>query len=243
MSSLSDLDLDGVEEVTQDKLWTKLPPLECGVYDVIVTQAFIDESPKGAKILNLSIKFDADDRKLTLPIYFTSGTAKGGLPYYVNSKGVKRMSVGFTIFNDLAEAICQKKVSELDTEMRGVSVWDYSSKSEVTKKREVITEFTGQKVALGILNTLEDHYETPTTSRKVVKIDKVFQAETLCTVVELAAGVKAGEFVNSWKVANEGGIQDNREQSKDFDDKATGSDSDPFEVTEEAVVDTADPFA
>lgn len=205
---------------------------ESGLYDVVIDTAYIDSSASGAISANFIFKAQ-DGRTLNQTIYITSGEAKGRLPYYVRD-GKQIPLPGFTTANSIALLTVGEDITELDTETKVLSLWDYDAKKNTPQQKEVIMDLLGQEVTLGVLRVIEDknvknsagQYVPSGETRVINDIDKVFRTSDKMTTSEIRKGKTEAEYYSSWGDANTGKTRDKSEGKKG----ETGSASAPAPV-------------
>lgn len=185
-------------------------PLESGIYNFVIDNAYIDSSAGGAISVNFSFK-DQSGREMRSTQYITSGNTKGCLPYYIDKRsGEKRALPGYEIANDISLIAIGEVINEVETETKTLSLYDYVAKKDVPKQKEVIMDLLGKEVTLGVLKVIEDKnvkndqgaYVPSGEVRTINEIDKVFRTSDSMTVNEIRAEAKNAEFLEIWATKN-----------------------------------------
>jgi len=222
MSILKTLAVSKDMETETDRSPTGALPrvFESGVYDMVIDTAYIDSSASGAISVNFIFKAQ-DGRTLNQTVYITSGEAKGKLPYYVR-EGKKIPLPGFNTANSIALLTVGEEITELDTETKVLSLWDYDAKKNTPQQKEVIMDLLGKEVTLGVLRVIEDRnvknevgvYVPSGETRVINDIDKVFRTEDKLTTAEIREGKEEPEYYGKWSEANTGKTRDKSEGKK-----------------------------
>lgn len=205
---LGNIDSAAPQVEEKDVIFTGGQP-DSGLYPGTITLAYLSESQKGAVALNLHFTSDGG-RKIKNTIYFTSGKEKGKKTYYENKNGDRENLPGFSTAQALSLMTTGEEflVAANDTETKTVKLYDFDAKAEVPKQVEAIPAMMGERVVLGIVKTLENKrklneksgkFEPVAETREVIEIDKVFQDETLLTVIEVTKEVEEAKFVHDWE--------------------------------------------
>jgi len=200
---LDDLATDTAIEDSGDVLGGR-GPMESGLYDMVITMAFMDLSSGGAKSVNLTFE-DKNKKQLRITEYVTSGTAKGTKNYY-EKDGVKKYLPGFNSINSIAQLTVGKELGALDGEEKFVEVWDFDEGKMMPHKKFVLTELLGQTITVGVLKQVEDkNVKTdagtwvPSGDTKTLNvIGKSFRASDGKTLAEIKAEAPAAEFKDQW---------------------------------------------
>lgn len=187
--------------------------LDSGLYTSTVTLAYLTKSAGGAVGLVLNAKTD-QGRDIRQTIYMTSGDAKGNKNYY-EKDGQKSYLPGFIAANALALLSTGKEISELDTEMKVVKVYNYEAKAEVPTKVEVIVDLIGKEIVIGLIKQTVDKTQksdagvyVPTgETRDENEIDKFFRASDKMTTAEIRAAANEPTFYNTWAAKWQGQVR------------------------------------
>jgi hypothetical protein len=188
---------------------------DSGYYNFIVTMAYLQESSGGALGLFLTLKDKASGRELRNTQYLTGGRDKGQKNYY-EKDGEKNYLPGFLIGNSLAMLTTGKEISDLDTEEKVVSIYNFDAKADVPTKVPVLVDLLGKEINAGVLRVTEDktkkneadgkYYPTGET-RDVNELDKFFCAREgyeHFTTAEIKAKAEKPEFYAAWTEKNAG---------------------------------------
>ena len=215
MTMFKGLEDNGLEQA-QDRLGG-FQPLTTNIYEATIKAAFAAKSSGGA--MGITIMADVGGRDYRETIYVTN---KNGENFFVNQtdKTKKVPLPGFTVINDICLIACDKPLSQMETEQKVISLYDYDQKKEVPKPVDMITELLGKKVALGIVRQLENKsvkdsngvYQPTDETRESNVTEKVFHPEMKVTVVEAQNGKSTGEFWDSWLERNKDQVRDKRER-------------------------------
>lgn len=215
MSILKSLNTAGVNN-EKDTLGggSKFGPWESGVYDVVIDTAYMDASAGGAINVNFTFK-TSDGKELRSTQYITSGEAKGRLPYFIDKNGEKQFLPGYNIANAICLLTLGEEITELDTETKVLSLYDYTARKEVPQQKEVIMDLLGKEVTLGVLNVIEDknvkndagQYVPSGETRTINEIDKVFRTADKLTTAEIRAEQTEAEFYTKWAESNTGKVR------------------------------------
>lgn len=211
MSLLNALKVTDKVEEDRDSLGGN-SALETDAYLATVTLAYIKKSEGGAMGLFLHFK-TADGKDIRSNQYMTSGSAKGGLPYYIDKEGKKQYLPGFNIANALALLTVGKEISELDTEEKTVKLYSSEAKAEIPQQVQVVTALMGQEIIIGLVKQTVDktkknestkEYEATGETRDENEIDKLFRASDKMTKAEISAGATEPGFYTAWLEKNKG---------------------------------------
>lgn len=209
MNLFSSLTTDGLEE-SQDRLGGN-QPLSSDIYQATIKAVYITHSQSGAMAANLIA--DIEGREYRETFYITN---KEGKNYYLNQQNKKCPLPGFTVINDMCLIGAEAPLSDLNAEDKVLKLYDFESKSEVNKSVPVITDLIGKKVALGIVQRLEnknvkegDRYVPSAETRTFNAVDKVFHPTEKLTVAEALHG-KEPKFWDAWLKRNKNQVQDRR---------------------------------
>jgi len=183
-------------------------PLDTGLYDMTINQAYYTESKGGAVALNLHCT-GPNKESLKQTLWLTSGTAKGGHNYYMDKKGEKQYLPGFVIANAIALLGAKKKIGELPTEDKTIMLYNGAPdvKKEVPTVVKMVMGLVGKTVTLGImrqtidktkLNDATGQYDPTGDVRDENEIVKVFRASDGKTVAEIIAKSDTAEFKQKW---------------------------------------------
>lgn len=204
MLNLKTLTVDDSIQADKDTLGgSKFQAWESGIYDTVIELAYLDESKGGALSVNFTFK-TADGKELRQNIFVTSGKEKGQLNYYTDKDGNKKYLPGFTIVNDICALANGEMLSDVVTETRVLSLYNFDQKKEVPTKKEVLVDLIGKEITLGVLKIEQDKYNKPGEIQIINDISKVFRTEDHFTVNELKASEAEATFYTAWKEKNTG---------------------------------------
>lgn len=189
--------------------------LDSGVYPAKVTLAYLQKSQGGALGLVLHLATDAG-KEIRQTLWMTSGTAKGGLNYYVDKDGNKQYLPGFNMANSLALLTVAKEISQVQTEQKVVNVYSSTAKAEVPTNVEMLVELLGQEILVGLIKQTVDktqkndagEYVPTGESREENEIDKLFRARDSKTTAEIKAQAPEAAFIHTWKKKWDGQVKD-----------------------------------
>jgi hypothetical protein len=184
-------------------------------YNFTVTMAYLQESSGGALGLFLTLKDKASGKELRNTQYLTGGRDKGQKNYYEDKQGEKQYLPGFLIGNSLAMLTTGHEISDLNTEEKTISIYNFDAKAEVPTKVPVLMDLLGKDINAGILRVTEDKtkkgddgvYRPTGETRDVNEIDKFFcakEGKEHYTTAELIAKAEAPEFYKAWTEKNAG---------------------------------------
>lgn len=192
---------------------------DSGYYRFTVSMAYLQESTGGALGLFLTLKDKATGKDLRSTQYLTGGRDKGQKNYYEDKQGEKQYLPGFLIGNSLALLTTGKEISDLDTEEKVVSIYNFDSKAEVPTKVPVLIDLIGKDINAGIIRQTVNKkvkgdggvYVTTADTRDENEIDKFFCARDgfeHYTTAEIKAKAEKPEFYTAWTEKNAGKTRD-----------------------------------
>ncbi len=220
MGLMAGLKTDEKIEVAKDQLGGG-GVLESGLYDLKIDAAFVEKATSGALALVLHGKMLTGESYRT-KLWIMGGDKKGNKPYY-EKNGEKFFLPGYLHANSITQLTINTEISDVETELKYVNIYDFDLSKEVPKEMEHITEMHGKVVTLGIIKRIVDkNKQNPTTkeyeptgeTREENEIDKVFFLEDGRTLAEIEDGVEAGEgvFKEKWGDKHTG-VTQNRAKS------------------------------
>ena len=206
-------DLKQSSDVEQDKdvIGGGSKILESDLYQFTIDMMYMDVSSSGAKSINISC-VNGEGQQFKETIYVTSGTAKGGKNFFIDKRsGKKRYLPGFAVANSISQVSLGKDLGDLDFQEKTIKIWDSTVRKEIPQKRQVAMDMLGKQVALGILKVEENksmkdadgNYQPINDKRTFNTIDKVFDGESLATLVEKTAN-ETPVFHTKWLEKNKG---------------------------------------
>ena len=205
MNPLSNLTTDKAINEDKDSVGTSYAALDSAVYAMTVTMAFLQKAASGALALNLTLKTESSEVRQVL--WMTSGDAKGNRNYY-EKEGERFYLPGFTHANNLCLLTTGKEISELQTEVKVLSVYSKDAKAEVPTKVDVFMDLLGKDVLGGLIRQTVDKnkkneatgaYEATGETREENEVDKFFRARDRLTTAEIRAQVTKPGFINVWE--------------------------------------------
>lgn len=190
--------------------------LDSGVYPAKVSLAYLQKATSGALALVLHLTTDAG-KEIRQTLWMTSGTAKGGLNYYVDKNGDKQYLPGFNMANSLCLLTVGKEISQIETEQKVVNVYSSTAKAEVPTNVEMLVELLGQEILVGLIKQVVDKTQKNETTGEYVptgetreenEIDKLFRVRDSKTTAEIKAQAPEAAFIHTWKKKWEGQVKD-----------------------------------
>jgi hypothetical protein len=204
MSLFKGLSTDSSIQADKDVLGgSKFGVWDSGAYDTVIELAYVDESKGGAMSVNFVFKTQ-EGKELRQSIYVTSGKEKGQLNYYVDKEGNKKYLPGFNQVNDVCLLAAGEALSDMETETKVLSLYNYDQKKEVPTKKEVITDLIGKEITLGVQKIIQDKYNKPGETQTINEISKVFRTKDQMTANEIRAEETEATFYGAWKEKNTG---------------------------------------
>ena len=218
-------------------------PMPSDIHTMDIEFAFVEESATTGSIAVTLMLANADHSLKSIQ-YIVSRKDKGNTNTYTNKDGDVFHLPGFVVVNDITLLTTGKELSELETAKKQVMLFSWDEQKEVSMEKEVITELTGKRIAIGTILKLEDNYNNPTKQRSIPEIDKVFEADTLLTVTEKDSGEAKGIFHNNWLKTNKGKVVDERKLSLPGGSSGEQADN-PFDSSDakETATESDNPFA
>lgn len=208
MSIFSKFATDASIQLDEDSLGkSKFGPWDSGAYDTIIDMAYVEESKGGAVGVNMTFKTQ-EGKELKQTIYVTTGKEKGQTNYYMAKDGTKRYLPGFTVMNDICLLATAEELSDLETETKMVTVYDYTTRKDIPMKKEVLVGLIGKEVTLGVTKVIEDKFNSPGETRVVNNINKVFRTTDQMTTNEIRAQEENATFYAAWVEKNTGIVVD-----------------------------------
>lgn len=209
----------GVEE-EKDTLGGMSFTVPSGADDYVVALAYFEKAKSGSLALHLHLK--SDTALLRLPLYVTTGDAKGNLPYTENAKGEKKYMKGYNIANAITFCITGKNMNQLQTEDKVAKLYDFTAKKELDRVVPALTDLMGETITLGVIKCIDDKNVQDATgewvasgqTKEVNEIDKVFRTSDKLTVAEIKAKATEEAFYTKWVETKTGTVWD-RSEAKD----------------------------
>lgn len=210
MSTLKQFTTDETIKDAEDRLGGNFGPWDSGMYPLTIQLAYLTKADSEAVAVNL-VMTDEDGRELRNQQYISSGKDKGCKNYY-EKDGEKHYLPGFNIANAICLLTEGKELSDMDTEMRTIKLYDYNARAEVPTKVEVLPELTGKEIKLGVLRVTVDKrakdgagvYQPTGETVDINEIDTVFRASDNLTVTEIRGQLSESAFQAAWMDRNTG---------------------------------------
>ncbi len=200
---------EGLQE-TGDSLGGNFEAVPSGVYPAKIKVAYHGTSGS-SKAESITVIADLAGNEYKETIWITKGTGEN---YYLSKDGknTKIPLPGFVTVDELCLITTGESLSDMQTEDKVVSIYNYDQKKDVPTTVPVLTQLIGQELQLGILRQIVDKqkkndagvYENTGETRNENVINKVFHAETGRTVSEYRHEVESSEFLDAWKKRNDG---------------------------------------
>lgn len=180
--------------------------LESGIYNCLVTMAYLDKSAGGALSLRLHFKTQ-EGREFRQCLWIASGDAKGNKNYYETKNGEKKYLPGYIHANALSLLTVGKELPNMDTEQKVVNVYNAEAQAEVPTKVEVLMDLLNQPIKVGLLKQTVDKrskaddgsYQPTGETREENEIDKLFRASDSMTTAEIRAQAEEAMFIHTWE--------------------------------------------
>jgi hypothetical protein len=202
--------------------------LSADAYDFIIKLAYVVQSAKGAK--GIALQLESPRGNMNTTVYITN---REGKPFYERN-GSKQFMPGFNQMNAMSLLAEQVELGNNVTEMKTIKLYDFNESKEVPKEVEVLTEWTGKEITIGVTESLEDKnvknpnfnadapehkdnnpaYIPSGETRKSNDIDKIFRTRDGLTINEITAEEDSG-FKAKW-------VEKNKDQVRDRTTKVPG---------------------
>lgn len=209
MSLFGNVSTEGMEQ-TEDRLGGGFQPLETSIYPAKIKIAYLTEAASGAKAVNFEFELE-DGKTHRETIYVTSGTAKGGNPYFERD-GKKYPLPGYEQVNNICILTTETPLFEQAHEMKTLKLWDSESQAEIPREVPVFVDLLGEELFLAIQQIRENKtqknestgkWEPINEERIINEIKSSFHINTKQTVSE-AMGNRASAFFDAWLEKNDG---------------------------------------
>ena len=188
--------------------------LETGIHQFLIRKAYAVVSAKGAKGVSLRLE-TPDGKELRETVYVTRSKENGGGNTYKDKRTKETKYLpGFELIDSLAEIVCDKHLSGMETETQIVNVWDAKSRKEVPQEVPVLTELTDEPVYVCVFKcTVNKQLKTdngyvPTAElMETNEIAKFLRASDRKSVVEIRAD-QPSAFYDDWQTQWAGKTRD-----------------------------------
>jgi len=188
---------------------------ESGVYDAVVSMAYLDQSKGGAVSLNVILK-NAQGKELKESMWIKSGDKKGNKTYYTDKDGKDRPLPGYSVANSLCVSAMGKSLADAmkTPEKKIVNIYNYEQSKEVPTERPVLVELINKPVKVAVHQILENknvkddsgNY-VPGPDTRTVNEFKFFGNTAGLTAEEILAEGEAVMF-DKWAAKNTGTVID-----------------------------------
>ena len=185
-------------------------PFESGLHKFNIELAYLIVSPKGAKGLSLVLKekvATGNGRTFKTDLYYTSGTEKGGLPFWTTTDGEKRWLPGYTLANSLCQLITGKQegLNAVATAKKTVAIYNRKEQKEMPTEVDMAMDLIGKDIVAGMIINIVDKnvkdasgkYVPSGETRQITEIDKFFRMDGM-TFTEVLAGQPKAVFIHKW---------------------------------------------
>lgn len=211
MSLFSNLERKSNVEKPKDTLGGGFQTLPSDVYDAVISMAYVSQSTGGAQYIEFEFKLpEGKIHKET--VYVTSGDAKGNKFTY-EKNGKEFYLPGYILADEICAVASEQLLSQQDSDIRLVEVYDFDKKQKVQKEYPVLIDLIGKKLKLGILEIKENKKEkiggtwkNTNEFRNSNNINKVFNEDGL-TTIQLMDGETETSFMDSWLEKNKGNVK------------------------------------
>jgi len=205
---------DSIEE-TKDRVGgASNGPTESGMCLAVIETAYVGESTGGATCINITAKGE-NGENIRLTEYISSGKKKGQKNYYERD-GKKHYLPGFKKMDDLSLLLTGEHIAEMEPEEKVISLWDYDEKKEMPTAVQMMMDWCGQEVYLGLQRVISDinvkdakgDYQPTGFTRLSNELSTSCHPETKLTVNEMIAEVEESVFFDKWVEKNTGNDYD-----------------------------------
>lgn len=202
--SLKNLAVDNSIKESGDSLGGN-GPLNSDLYKLKVDLAYLGKSNvPNSKAQSVTIHFKTEDnRELKETFWVTNGEGHT----YSEKNNEKTYLPGFQAVQALSLLTIGKDITELDSEEKTISLWDYKTKAKAPVKVQMLTELLGQEILAGVIRqnvdkTAKDvagNYVPTGETREESVIDKFFRERDNMTVAEIKARAPEATFYKDWQ--------------------------------------------
>ena len=221
---LSNMQDGGIQEA-EDYVGYEL--LDTGIYNGEIKVAYGENylnDPK-RKVINVEITLDNNGKPHDFNTRMWITKKETGLLYTETVEKDKdgkevskrRHTIGYTQANELARLITGRGLLEKQkTEPKELMVYDAEAKRAIPKMMDTFTEWTGKKIAVGIVKEIQDQFRQGVSTGKTVErnnLNKFYSANTWFTSNEIKAKRTSPDVANKWLANNKGKVI-NRSKAK-----------------------------
>lgn len=214
MSILANLKSDASIKNETDNVGSSFSVVDSGLYEGVITQAYIQNADSGAMALNVTLKTEAGN-EINQSLWMTSGTAKGGNNYYVDKDGQKQYLPGYLMANSLCLLTAGKEISDMDTENKVIQLYSSTAKAKVPTKVNMLMDLLNQPIVFGVIKQTVDKtvkndagvYVPTGETREENELDKFFRASDRKTTAEIRAQAEEAAFAAIWEAKWQGKVR------------------------------------
>jgi hypothetical protein len=182
-------------------------PLDSGIYEGVVTMAYLEESKGEALAVVMTIKTVSGREIRNQKLWVQSGKAKGKKNFYLDKENNKHYLPGFSTANGLALLTAGKELSELVPEEKTIKIYNFEAKADVPTKVQVLTELLDKEVYVGVIcQTVDKNVKDSTgnyvpggETRDENELDKFWRQRDKLTTAEILAGATEPAFFDTWE--------------------------------------------
>lgn len=209
---LSSKDLETARDVVPTGQYT----VKSDIYTGVVKMAYGTQSARGALGVVLTLYLEELGKEFTETVWVTN---RDGHNYYIDKESKKKRPLpGFTVINDLCGVTVESEISQVETELKLVPVYNYDEKKQVPTEVEVFTPLLGTKCHIAILESKVNkqqknaagEYVAIADSHEVNSIEKIMHYPTKVTLREAEDGNGEPIYYSAWLEANRGKVIDKR---------------------------------
>lgn len=180
---------------------------ESNIYEMDITQAYLQMAASGAAALVVKLKDKESGKEHRDTFWMTSGNDKGNKTYF-EKDGEKFELPGFSMAKSLTLLTVGKEIGDLVPEEKLIKLWDSKAKAEVPTKVQMYVDLIGQSILAGIIKQTVDvteknqstgKYDATGKTKESNEVEKFFRARDQLTVVEIKGGVTTPTFINTWR--------------------------------------------
>ena len=188
-------------------------PLPSGIYEAVIHQAYVKQSPKGAKAIDLTLRIPSRKNfQIQEDIYFTN---KKGEVFWTKN-GLKNPLPGYSKVDELCQIVAGVRLPEMTEEKKLVQRWSKDAKALVPEQVDTLPDLLDQPVTIVVLekklNKTQDRGDGVWVDTNDVLIKNEIQkflrdSDGLC-LTEINSGSTKRAYAERWLARNEGLIKD-----------------------------------
>lgn len=200
---------------------------DSGTQLVVLTEAYLTESAKGALAFNLKTK-DKEGNERAYQIYFTNRNKE---VFYTDKKTQeKRKLPGYQMVDNICKAACGKTFMEVNktAKKKVIDLYDFESRKEIPTEVKAFPAVLKKPLILGIIKIVKNKYKNgKETSEKIEvnEIHMVFRKEDKRTPKEVDNGVTEPKNHEKWVKYWDGRVKD---EYKEVEDEEENTGENPF---------------